>query len=110
MAMPTLSVAAASKNARRKREDEKLSNLFQRQEILDRIQTVDAFLQEQQDQSRFGLHLDGNKMDIKRDDLLRQVNGFLKIVDDRIERSTSYRSVFEAFSACQLGASNALLR
>jgi hypothetical protein len=87
--------ATHSKSAKRKREEEKLSNLFQREELLDRIRTVDTFLQEQQDQSRFGLKLNGHKVDINRDDLVRQINGFLRVIRDRIRRSTSYR--FEAF-------------
>jgi hypothetical protein len=83
--------AAVAKTARRRREDAKLSKLFQREELLDRIRTVDGFLQEQQDLSRFGLNLDGHRVEIKREDLIRQINGFLRIIRDRCHRSTSYR-------------------
>ncbi len=89
---------AGGKSAKRRKEEEKLSKLFQREELLDRIRTLDTFLQEQQDQSRFGLNRNGHKVDINRDDLLRQLNGFLQVIRDRIKRSTSYR--FEARHFC----------
>ncbi len=87
-------VAAAAKSARKRREEERLSSLFQRDEILSRIRVLDAFLNEQQQESKFGLNLENHTVDITREDLLKQINGLVLVVKDRIARSTSYRLAF----------------